>query len=339
MAWRIYLFILLGFWAVPAGAAETLLVTVEVGQGQSLTADEVRVAVALEVGDKVLRAAVPDPGASTDLLMIDVDQGKVGMVFRSPRGATRRRTFDLPATHEASLRLMGQTALALVKEAEADEAEAEGPARSGKPSRSAPSHPNPYFDEPWNNPFVITPPPLETTRPRANAEPPLPVRPLSLAVHGGFALVRGASLDDLGNLSHGATVARRLELEAQLSLRSLSLGMAIGVDSGLGQGEGGAFFVGTRRWWRRLRLEGTGGFGLWGNAGIFYPLDPAGAGSTPLKATVQGARWWLLARTNATVFYPLYPWLDFSFRVSLHLGLFDLKDSSLAGLLGLRANL
>jgi hypothetical protein len=64
------------FAATTARAAETLVVTVEVGRGQPLTSDEVREAVAKEVGGKVVRAGILAPGEKHDVLVIDVDQGQ-----------------------------------------------------------------------------------------------------------------------------------------------------------------------------------------------------------------------------------------------------------------------
>ena len=349
MGWRAYLFLVIGLFSATGQAAETLVVTVEVGQGQPLAPDEIRAAVALEVGGKVIRAAAQDSGTSSDFLIIDVDQGQAGMVFRSHGGETRRRSMVLPPAREDGLRMISWMAVNLVRDQlnglapDRPRAMSVGPTLAAvsetqvtkDPNAQDPSRPNPYFDEPRNNPFVKVDPLIEAKRGNQTSDEALPAHQVTLSAFGGFAFLRGWTAD----YQRVATTTPRLELEAQLALRRLALGIAAGMDSGMGQGGGGAGYVGYIQKREKLRLEAAAGLGYWKTGGFGSYVTPDAVGRLYAQSLVYDSRSWVFARTQATVSYALYRWLDCSFRASLNVGLFDLKDSSLAGLVGLRVNL
>jgi hypothetical protein len=336
IGWRAYLFLVIGLLVIgpfgaTAGAAETLVVTVEVGRREPLAADEIRAAVASEVGGKVIRAAAQDPATSSDILLIDVDQGQVGMVFRSHGGAARRRSMMLPPAREDGLRLIGWMAMNLVR----DQLEGIAPAQPREAPVGPASRPNPYFDEPRNNPFVRVEPPVEVERSLPVSADVLSPQRITLSAFGGLALLRGWTADYV----RVATTSARLELEAEFAVRRLAFGLMVGMDSGMGQGGGGAAYAGYVRKSQKLKLEASAGLGLWMTGGSLSSSDRDASGRFYAQAMVEESRRWLFGRTHATVSYALYRWLDCSFRASLNVGLVDLRDSSLAGLLGLRVNL
>jgi hypothetical protein len=347
LRWRAYPFLVIGLFPAAGLAADTLVMTVEVGEGQPLDPDEIRAAVAFEVGGKVIRAAAQDPRTSSDILIIDVDQGQAGMVFRSDGGETRRRSMVLPPSREEGLRLISWMAANLVRDQlsgltpdrprqPAEQVVAMGPETQAAkdPNAQDPLRPNPYFDEPLNNPFVKVDPPVEVNRANPPRDEALPAHQVTLSAFGGFALLRGWTAD----YQRVATTSPRLELEAQLALRRLAFGVAVGLDSGMGQGGGGAIYTGYIQARHKLKLEVSAGLGFWTTGGSSSDAVPDPAGRLYAQSLMLESRGWIFARTQATVSYALYRWLDCSFRTSLNVGLFDLKDSSLAGLIGLRAN-
>ena len=313
-------------------AADTLVVTVEVAPDQSLSPDEIRAEIALVVGRKVLRAAARDAGEAGDSLVIDVDEGRVVMEYRSQQGEIRRRSVEFPPSREEDLEAIHWLAMNLAKERlDGTPPSPEAKRQAARPHPGKGPHlPNPYYDEPRDNPFVRVDP--QVAGGSAPSDRGLSPR-WRVAAYGGFALVRRAYLEE-GALFHDVGFRQRLEVELQAAFARLSLGLALTVDAGPGQGGGAALFLGDGWRWGKLRVDRSVGAGVWAFPGIFRPIGPAGG-----EVVLEKSRLRPFGKVTGTALYALYPWLDGTFRMSLNVGLFALKESNLAGLLGLRITL
>jgi hypothetical protein len=326
--------------ASSARAGEPIVLSVEVANGESFTAAEVRDVVEREVGGTWLRAGDADAAAKHDLLVVDVEDGKASLLFQPRAGQARQRLVALPPSAADGLRLIAWVAVNLVRDqtGAAPASDGEGPVPDALASADSAEarrqrrailfldlDPDPFdrprwfrdldpFDQPRSlpaarpNPFAGPSRHPLVSRRRQEIDTSAPILTLS-AFFGATEEWGIRSEYPFAQTRAGELV----QVEAQYSLRSVGFGMAFDIWGQDMKRMATAVFT-AREWqWERLRSGGNLGFGVAGSDG-FMPY----------------------VRANAAFGFMVLPQFEVSFRFSLHVGPRNVEESQLAYLLGAR---
>lgn len=330
------------FAAMPASAAEPLLVVVETDAGARMSADEARAAVASELDAPVVGPGEPFLATSSGTLIVHVGDRSARLTYEPQAGASRHREIALPKPHEERLKTVAWIALNLVKD------QVGAPDDEGGVSRRA--EPLPALEPP--RPTTPTTPPTPPAPPPATAhpfgdtptvgEPARSHEPSSLWKLGFFGgPTVHAFMAGLGWRHDFWRSGNEWQIEVTRSLGDFATGVALDMGEQGIPTAGLAAYVGDGWQWRRLRLEATLGAGLeltrrrvstthqhYDSSGVSESVDV----TTESRPQAYG-------RGNLTLAYRLGRTLDVVLRLALHLDSDDKIYSYGIAMLGLRVNL
>jgi hypothetical protein len=314
-----------------------LLVAVDVAPGVDVAADDVRQAVASELGTPVIGAREPTAAAASDVLLVGLDTHELRMSLRAGAAPTLSRTISTPSDRPGRLRSIGWLAGNLVRDQI-------GPIIA---MRDPPA--------PGAEATATQPPPLSTTIPTRDAKGPdavLAAESTSAGRETGWstwAVTVGGGPTFQPFWDPQATpglwgTMYHVDVQHQASPDSWLLGATLEVGpSGLARHYlGAAALVGSGWHGRRLLLEGTVGLGLEAVSGSVLHVSVTNNAMTGVASettTSFEAVPGLYARVQGTSGVRLSQAFDLVAQIGAHLSSTGELGSYLSGTVGVRLRL
>lgn len=344
------------------GAGVPLLVVVEAPAGSGVDAADVRQAVSAEIGTPVLAPRdVGGAGAVSDLLIVALAPGEIGMSLRTGADAPVSRTIPSPVERQARLRAIGWLAGNLARDqvtpivtspppgggaiaappGSAAGAETAGTASADAPVEGAPARALPPATEPPPTPQAWSTAPAPAVSAAARARPieaaPPPGARWAITADMGPAVgyVRPQPGYPSGLTPHG--LHSLMEIQRRTSPGNLIVGASL--DAGVERSWiGAAAFVGSAWSWRRWFLEATGGLGIAADSVTTQQTESVSSpsGDTFSSRSVNQLLPVPFLRAGATAGIPVSRLFDVVARVGLTAGTGGLHTSFATATAGLR---
>jgi hypothetical protein len=301
-----------------ARAAETpLLVVVEAPPGLGLDGGDVRQTIGAELGTPVLAPRETEGGGPSDLMIVALDRGDIRMSLRGRTTPPLSRSIPMPPAHAARLQAIAWLAGNLAR----DQVSA---IVGGAPAAAGVAASSPTAPPPLASATVASREPVETlsTTPAIVAIPPGPA-PWAVSFAGGPAAIY---LNDVSrHLSAGSAyyggVAYQVEVQHQVPGGFL-FGAALDVGPWFNTHLiGGAAFVGSGWYRRRVFAETTFGLGLEAVRMMVQnrTITAGSEGTTDTSTATFATQPLLYVRAIGTVGTPITPAFDLIARLTLHI--------------------